>query len=305
MALPSSGAISFNAINVELGQPGTTSANINQSSYRTLAGVPSGTIALSNFYGKANQFSFTISSPTSNANLRSLAVAAGWGQSSAVVATINSGVYVYSTGTGTPGLTVDGSWPGGVSLINNGYIVGQGGSGGRGYGNGGSAVTGGTGGTALSVSVALSVTNNNIIGGGGGGGGGGGAHHEGSKPILIVAGGGGGGGQSYNSSPGGAGGLGDPGWGSGYVDGNPGNAGSSGGAGNGGTSGHHIYYPALQGGPGGSGGGYGSSGSGGSPGVGPSQYQYPAAGGGSGGPATSGNANITWVATGTRYGPLG
>jgi hypothetical protein len=54
MTLPVSGAISFNAINVELGVAGTTTANINQASYRTLAGVPSGTISLSNFYGKSN-----------------------------------------------------------------------------------------------------------------------------------------------------------------------------------------------------------------------------------------------------------
>lgn len=54
MTLPVSGAISFNAINVELTVAGTTTANINQASYRTLAAVPSGTISLSNFYGKSN-----------------------------------------------------------------------------------------------------------------------------------------------------------------------------------------------------------------------------------------------------------
>ena len=52
MTLPASGPISFNAINVELSTAGTTSANINQASYRTLAGVASGQISLSNFYGK-------------------------------------------------------------------------------------------------------------------------------------------------------------------------------------------------------------------------------------------------------------
>jgi hypothetical protein len=54
MALQSSGAISFNNINVELGVAGTTSASLNQASYRTLAGVASGAISLSNFYGKSN-----------------------------------------------------------------------------------------------------------------------------------------------------------------------------------------------------------------------------------------------------------
>lgn len=54
MTLPVSGAISFNAINVELGVAGTTTASLNQASYRALAGVPSGAISLSNFYGKSN-----------------------------------------------------------------------------------------------------------------------------------------------------------------------------------------------------------------------------------------------------------
>lgn len=54
MTLPVSGAISFNAINVELGVAGTTTASLNQASYRALAGVPSGAISMSNFYGKSN-----------------------------------------------------------------------------------------------------------------------------------------------------------------------------------------------------------------------------------------------------------
>lgn len=132
MTLPVSGAISFNNINVELGVSGTTQASLGQSSYRTLAGVASGTISMSNFYGKSNQFAFTISSNQTNANLASLATAAGWNGSSKVVATIASGVYISSNSTGTPALTVNGSFPGGVELINNGYIIGRGGNGGAG-----------------------------------------------------------------------------------------------------------------------------------------------------------------------------
>jgi len=76
MTLPVSGAISFNAINVELGVAGTTNANINQTSYRTLAGVPSGTIALSNFYGKSNRVTsnITISANTTNYTLNTAKV---------------------------------------------------------------------------------------------------------------------------------------------------------------------------------------------------------------------------------------
>ena len=166
MALPASGPISFNAINVELGVAGTTTASLGQASYRSLAGVASGAISLSNFYGKSNAFTFSITSNQTNANLRTLALAAGWNGTSAVTATVNSGVYVYSTSTGTPGLTINGSFPGGVSLVNNGYIIGMGGKGGT--GNASPDVT--AGGNAISLGVSVSITNNSYIAGGGGGG---------------------------------------------------------------------------------------------------------------------------------------
>jgi len=73
MALPSSGPISLNNVNVELGLSGTTSINMNQASVRTLFGVPSGAIRMSDGYGKSNEFAFAISSNQVNANLRSLA----------------------------------------------------------------------------------------------------------------------------------------------------------------------------------------------------------------------------------------
>lgn len=308
MTLPVSGAISFNNINVELGVAGTTQASLGQTSYRNLAGVASGAISMSNFYGKANQFAFTISSNQTNANLRTLAVNAGWNQSSKVVATINSGVYVGSNSTGTPALTVNGSFPGGVELVNNGYIVGMGGAGGAGQGSvtagGGS---GGNGGLALSVSVAVSITNNNTIGGGGGGGGGGasGAYPLGACGSYQFGGGGGGGGRSSTTNS--AAGAGGPAMnGCTNYSGSAGGAGTSAAAGNGGNGGGPGGggCPFYVGGRGGNGGGWGSSGSGGG-GVGMIlNQQYPALGGGGGGGAVSGNSNITWVATGTRLGSI-
>ena len=80
MTLPVSGAISFNNINVELGVAGTTQASLGQSSYRTLAGVPSGSYGINSFYGKSNQFNFTISSNQNTYCIRAGAVAAGWNQ---------------------------------------------------------------------------------------------------------------------------------------------------------------------------------------------------------------------------------
>ena len=51
MALPASGPLSINNINVELGKSGTTTSSLGQTDFRTLAGVASGTISMSNFYG--------------------------------------------------------------------------------------------------------------------------------------------------------------------------------------------------------------------------------------------------------------
>lgn len=53
MTLPV-GTISLNDVNVELGLSGTTTISMNQTSVRTLAGVPSGQISMSNLQGKSN-----------------------------------------------------------------------------------------------------------------------------------------------------------------------------------------------------------------------------------------------------------
>jgi hypothetical protein len=297
MPLPVSGPISFNAINVELGVAGTTTASLNQTSYRTLAGVPSGTISLSNFYGKANQFSFTISSNQTNANLRTLAINAGWNQSSKLIATINSGVYISSNSTGTPALTVNGSFPGGVELINNGIIVGMGGAGGRGGAYTAAGTAGGAGGTALSVSSAISVRNNNTIAGGGGGGGGalGSGIFDGES--TATSGGGGGGGGRSSAAANSAGGV-TP-FSSGWGQTSQGNPGTLSAAGTGGQTGGVFAY-------GGTGGGWGAAGATGSSSR-PSGTLVGSNGpyaGGAGGSSVVGNSNITWLAFGTRNGPI-
>lgn len=303
MTLPASGPISLNQVNVELGLAGTTSINMNQASVRTLFGVPSGAISMSDGYGKSNTFSFTIAANQTNANLRTLAVSAGWNQASNVSATINGGIYISSNGTGTPALTVNGSFPAGVTLTNNGFIVGAGGNGGKGYSNG---AAGAAGGTALSVSTAISITNNGTVAGGGGGGGGG--MGAGSTPtkdgFAWWAGGGGGGGRSsavVNTSGGAAGDL--LAGASQFLQAGAGGTGTVSGAGGGGAGGNSG---AAQGGAGGSGGGWGSAGAtGGSATANLPYTRQGPAGGGGGGNATSGNANITWLVTGTRLGGLG
>lgn len=299
MALQTSGAISLANIQTEFG--GSNPISLSEY-YGAAAGVPtSGTINIGHFYGKSSQFTFTISANTSNANLASLATAAGWDGSSNLQATINSGVYVYSTSTGTPALTISGSFPAGVTLINNGYIVGRGGNGGAGRsvsgfsGYGGS--NGGTGGNALTVSTACTVENNGTIAGGGGGGGGGRATY---KNVFIgdwntyyhYGGSGGGGGRTgLSNSSGGAGGAASGGAG--------GSAGIAGGAG---TSSSAGAGGGGYGGFGGNGGNWGAGGATGGYGSGTS-VGGPYAGGG-GGSAVSGNSNITWTATGTRTGAI-
>ena len=303
MALPGSGTISLSQIQTEF----TGSNPISISEYYRGGGlvtsnntsVPtSGAISLSNFYGAVRQFAFTIAtSYTTTQDLRTLALAAGWDGAAPVVATIGSGVTirgargagaVSSNGSnnipgsaGATGLTVTGSFPGGVSLINNGTIYGGGGGGGGGGGTGQGGV-GGAGGAAILLSVALSITNNSIIGGGGGGGGGGSAWGTGG---IVRSGGGGGGGAVYGE--GGDGGI-WPG-----INGGPGGDGTE-------TAGGAGGFNDQNKSPGGVGGARGAAGT--------TPYNTftgsNGGAGGAGGAAVSGNSYVTWVATGTRYGAL-
>ena len=297
MALPSSGSISLGQVNTELGVSATATRSLNDATTRSLFGVSSGAISLSNGYGKANEFAFTISSTQTNANLSSLATTAGWNGSSKVVVTINSGLYITSNSTSTPALTVSG-FPSGVKIINNGIIVGHGGNG----GNGGSGYTpvdgspGGNAGGAILVSSPTEIENNNTIAGGGGGGGGGGAAYKydaGYNVYTRYAGGGGRTGLTNTSG-------GSPGGYNVAVGGSSGGGGSVSSAGSGGAGSGYSYYNRARGGDG---GGWGSNGNAGQYGI-----TFTATGnggaGGSGGYAVSGNSNVTWLATGTRNGSL-
>jgi len=88
---------------------------------------------------------------------------------------INSGVTVYSNGSTSPGLVINGfNAASNIFLINNGSIYGAGGAAGAGAPYGGSAGAGAAGGTALFTRNNVTITNNGTIAGGGGGGGGGG-----------------------------------------------------------------------------------------------------------------------------------
>jgi hypothetical protein len=167
MTLPASGELSFSDINVELGVVESTQASLGQFSFRSLAGVQSGAISMSDFYGKSDEFAFTISTNQTNVNLAVLAAAAGWDGSTALVATIATDVYCVSNSTANAAFTVSGSFPSGVRLINTGYIVGTGGAGGRGGGYSGTTGVAGSagsaGGMALNALKRITIDRKSVV----------------------------------------------------------------------------------------------------------------------------------------------
>ena len=280
MTMVSSGPISLGgtatsgglnqSVNVELGRSGTASINMNEAAVRTLAGVPSGAITMNNFYGKSNRvaISRTFTANTANASQNLSAIAGYVAGKSDITITINSGIYLYATSTGTPGLNLTGGTTGDtLTIVNNGRIMGMGGSG----TNGGAGVTspvGGNGGTALSIPINATINNTNAsayIGGGGGAGGGGYSVVYSTTISYGGAGGAGGGkgGNSYNSSLGTAtGGAGGSIGANGSNGGVSGNIGAAGGGGRVFPSTSRTLGPTTSGNPrltglGGSGGGTG------------------------------------------------
>jgi len=183
MPIPSSGAIRMGAdIGVETGNTATAQISLGAAKPRQLAGVASGAIRLAaDFYGKSLGFTFsqTISSDTTNYNLKSAAISGGWNQVLPLTATvtINNGIFVYSTSTGSYAFDTGSTFPTGTSLnlINNGTILGKGGGGGAGTSGQAVGNAGSSAGPAFIARANINVTNNGTIGGGGGGGGGGGS----------------------------------------------------------------------------------------------------------------------------------
>ena len=173
MALNASGPISLGgstagqSVNLELGQSATSTISFNDTNVRTLTGTTAGTALSmpSGFWGKTNGVFLTITTNQTDLNLNLWALSNGWNGSDNVTITLATGVYIYSTGTGLGGLIINGSWPNGLTFVNNGYVLGKG-------GDGGSDTVGSDGIAAIYASVSFAVTNNGYIAGGGGGGGG-------------------------------------------------------------------------------------------------------------------------------------
>lgn len=263
---------------------------------------------------KQETYEFSISVDTPNLVVRELADAVGYNPSATadITVTIETDVEVYSESTAYAALRI-GTFPSGsrVRIVNKGYISGAGAEGGAGAGGsliaGGGfstfvvAQTGGAGGTALlndapgGVTVEVDNTLGTIRGGGGGGGGGGGSNYT-ATVLQQAYGGGGGGGQTARKSYGGG-----P-----FVPGRRGYVrsedGDDAGAGAGGTGGV-VQGTITAGTVGGTGGSWGSAGNAGSTQA--SSSSFGAGGtGGAAGKAVQGNSGITWIANGTRLGPI-
>ena len=107
------------SIALEIAAPGTAQIALNDAGVRTLAGpafATPGTVIImpTDFYGKSSLFSFNVPAGT-DVNLRSAAITAGWPGSGAVKATVQPGTTLQSSSTGGYALTINGSWPGGIT----------------------------------------------------------------------------------------------------------------------------------------------------------------------------------------------
>ena len=304
MALPASGTLALTDIATEFGD---TAPHSMSEFYRGGGLVPdsagnssvptSGTINVGGFYNAANRaaLALTIASSTQNYDVftsasSSPSYSAG---TTDVTVTINPGVLVGSSSTGTYAMLVPSGFNPGdtVTIINNGVVQGRGGNGGAGKSGPGIGGNGGGGGNALYVNRPTTITNNGTFAGGGGGGGGGngnsytqptGTPKSPSFTTYNLVGGGGGGGAGYSGGSGGS-----PNGGAGSST-----AGGGGGARQSGyhstpkSSGTRYSYVGQPG------GGRGAAGSG---------PYFSGAGGGAGNYAV-GNPLITWSTTGTRQG---
>jgi hypothetical protein len=163
----------------------TQGFTVNFSSTGTIYGAVSGVAPISGV------FSTAVVSNQQNLNLRTYAVNSGWNQIATAVVTIAGGVYVWTASLALHALTIDGNWPNGVTLDNQGYIMGQGGLGGTTGAFPGTTVNGEGGGPAIRITLPIILDNRGYIGGGGGGGG---AGSWWADSINDEGGGGGGGG---------------------------------------------------------------------------------------------------------------
>lgn len=173
MVIKTTGPISLLDIQNEFG--GSAPIGLNEY-YGAAAGIPgSGTIGLNVFYGASAivLYTHTITTNQQELNLYNYLIAQGWNGSDEVEVTINSGVYIWSDNTAVAALNTGGAYPKGLTIINNGFIMGKGGKGSDlfAYNSGFVTSVPGAGGPAINLTTPVNLNNTNgYIGGGGGGG---------------------------------------------------------------------------------------------------------------------------------------
>ena len=186
MALQTSGAISFQDINVELNLTPTAQISLDDAAVRKLLGKTYDTISMQDAYGKASTITYVNSSNIQDANIFNLF---GSPTQSGDYVFINNGeisattsAFALRTGELPAGST--------LTIINNGYIRGK-------AGNGGTFdIAGSPGGHALMLEMSCSLENLGYIFGGGGGGGGIKRYASANSVLYIAAAGGGGAGYA-------------------------------------------------------------------------------------------------------------
>ena len=186
MALPASGAISLNQVNVELGNSGTAQIDMNSAAVRGLFDDASGQIAMSQGYGKSNETILT-SAGNVNGQAQRQQITVSSFISSGGTLVIPSTIWVWSDSTSTAALTID--IP--CTIRNEGKVIGRGGS--------GTSNAGGSGGPAIKINSGVTgVTIQNQSGAyvAGGGGAGRTGYQTAYYPGMYGGGGGGAGGGS-------------------------------------------------------------------------------------------------------------
>jgi len=142
---------------------------------------------------------YTFSASTQNASLNVTSLSGYSAGKSDITVTVNSGVYLWATAITAPGLSLTGGTTGDtITLVNNGFIMGKGGNGftPTSYTT---RIEAQSGGSAISTSLPITITNTAGYIGGGGGGGGGFWYWDGSTGAAYGGGGGGGGGSGGSS----------------------------------------------------------------------------------------------------------
>jgi len=205
MPLPTTGPISLADIAAEFG--GSAPHSISEY-YSAAAGVPSnGSVGIGVFRGKSaiTTFFANITTNQQELNLYNYLVSQGWDGTSPAEVTIDAGVYIWSDNTSVAALHTGGAYPGGLTIINNGFIMGKGGNGGYQNADLATYTPPTSGGPAIILTQAVTIENSNgYIGGGGGGGAGstGGPINILNTPAYAPGGGGAGGGLGAPSMTG-------------------------------------------------------------------------------------------------------